>query len=58
LDDLDLEEMIIKLNGALLRKAEIENSFSKFYLDVFKRLTLFYISEEFEILELFGNMGG
>lgn len=55
---MDLNEIVTRLNGAILRKAEIEGDYSKVYKNIFERLAVFSISEEVEILELFGNMGG
>lgn len=50
-------EMSAKLNGAILRKAELEKNFKKVYLKVFERIVEI---EEFgsEFLEIFGDMGG
>lgn len=50
-------EMDLKLNGAILRKAELENNFEKVYLKVFEKMVEI---EEFgsELLEIFGDQGG
>ncbi len=53
-----MEEIIVRLNGAILRKAEMHENFLEFYKNVFERLAIFSVSEEVEILELFGTMGG
>jgi len=58
MDNLDLNDIIIRLNGAILRKAEMEKDFLKFYTNIFERLVVFSFSEETDILELLGNMGG
>lgn len=53
-----LEEITAKLNGIILRKAELENNFEKVYLKVFEKMVEI---EEFEgegLLEIFGNLGG
>lgn len=46
-----------KLNGVILRKAEMENDFGKVYKKVFEKMVEM---EEFgsEILEIFGDQGG
>lgn len=55
---LDVEDIVTRLNGALLRKAEMHDNSVEFYTSVFERLAVFSVSEEVEILELFGSMGG
>lgn len=57
-DGIDMEDIATRLNGALLRKAEIHGDYLKFYTGVFQRLAVFSMSQEVEILELFGSMGG
>ncbi len=53
-----MEDIVTRLNGALLRKAEMHGSLTEFYTDVFQRLAVFSVSGKVEILELFGGMGG
>jgi len=50
-------EMSVKLNGAILRKAELENNFKDVYTKIFERVA---VVERFgtEFLEIFGDMGG
>ena len=55
--DEGFDEINMKLNGIILRKAELENNFEKVYLKVFEKMV--EIDEiEGEILEIFGNLGG
>ena len=53
-----VEEIVTRLNGAMLKKAEMENDYLEFYTNVFAKLAMFSFSERIEILELFGTMGG
>lgn len=50
------EEITVKLNGIILRKAELENDFEKVYLKVFEKMVELGSLEE--PLEIFGEMGG
>ena len=57
-EDADVSEMVTRLSGAILRKAEIEEDFLKVYTNVFEKLAVFPFFEEVEVLEVFGMMGG
>jgi hypothetical protein len=58
LNDFDLVEATVKLNGIILRKAEFENNFESVYTKVFEKMVeLEFLGAE-DILEIFGNMGG
>ena len=50
-------EMNSKLNGAILRKAELENNFEKVYLKVFEKMVEIEEAGS-ELLEIFGDQGG
>ena len=47
-----------KLNGVILRKAEIEADFERVYLKVFERIALMEHFEGNDMLEIFGDLGG
>ena len=51
-------QLVVNLNGAMLRKAEIEGSFSDFYLKIFNKIFTEDFSSEEDFLYIFGNMGG
>ena len=51
----DIIELTSKLNGVILRKAEMENDFKKVYLEVFEKIFEMNACEEEDVLEIFGN---
>lgn len=56
--DEGLTEITVKLNGIILRKAELENNFEKIYLKVFEKMVEIEEFEGEELLEIFGDLGG
>lgn len=46
-----------KLNGAILRKAELETNFKETYTKIFERIAVVEMFGS-EFLEIFGEMGG
>lgn len=52
------EELLLKLSGAILRKAEIENDFEKVYLKIFEHMVKMEVFGFRDIVEIFGNLGG
>ena len=51
-------EISLKLNGIILRKAELENDFEKVYLKIFERIVQMENFGSEDPLEIFGNLGG
>lgn len=51
-------DMSTKLGGAILKKAELENRFSDFYLQIFEKIAEIELLGAEDILEVFGDMGG
>ncbi len=58
MSEIELNEIVTRLNGAIFRKAEMHENYLEFYTNIFERLAIFSFSEGADILELFGNMGG
>lgn len=54
--DHNVFEMITKLSGAILRKAEFENDFDKVYSLVFEKIAQLHHGEDF--LAVLGEIGG
>ena len=50
----DINEMI----GALLRKAEMEGSYKKFYTKLIKNIVRMELTGSENTLEIFGDVGG
>jgi hypothetical protein len=57
-NEFDLIEATIKLNGAILRKAEFENNFDGVYTKVFEKMVELEVLGAEDVLEIFGDMGG
>jgi len=66
---IELVELTAKLNGIILRKAELQGNFEGVYLDVFERMATFEALGEFgelgesgingnNVLEILGDVGG
>ncbi|MEM5853060.1 MAG: hypothetical protein QXG39_00570 [Candidatus Aenigmatarchaeota archaeon] len=52
------EELLVKLSGVILRKAEFENDFEKVYTRIFEHMVKMEIFGFRDIVEIFGNLGG
>jgi hypothetical protein len=51
-------EILIKLSGAILRKAEMENDFEKVYTKVFEHLVKMEVLGFRDVVEVLGDLGG
>ena len=51
-------EILVKLSGAILRKAEMEKNFEKVYTRVFENLVEMEVFGFRDVVELLGNLGG
>jgi hypothetical protein len=51
-------EILVKLSGAILRKAEMENDFEKVYTRVFEHLVKMEIFGFRDVVEILGDLGG
>ena len=51
-------EILVKLSGAILRKAEMENDFEKVYTRVFEHLVRMEVLGFRDVIEILGNLGG
>lgn len=51
-------EILVKLSGAILRKAEMEKDFEKVYTRVFKNLIEMEVLGFRDVVEILGNLGG
>ena len=51
-------EILVKLSGAILRKAEMENDFEKVYTRVFEHLVRMEILGFRDVVEVLGDLGG
>ncbi|MEM5829616.1 MAG: hypothetical protein QW040_02860 [Candidatus Aenigmatarchaeota archaeon] len=52
------DEILVKLNGAILRKAEMEKDFEKVYTRVFEHIVKMEAFGFVDIVEIFGDFGG
>lgn len=55
-EQINIFNMVSKLNGAILRKAEFENDFDKVYSFVFAKISQLQSGEDF--LSILGEIGG
>ncbi|MBU5537628.1 MAG: hypothetical protein QXO57_03530 [Candidatus Aenigmatarchaeota archaeon] len=51
-------EMAIEVSGSILRQAEWERDFTKIYTRVFEKILELQLTENPEILQILGNLGG
>ena len=51
-------EILVKLSGAILRKAEMEKNFEKVYIRVFEHLMKMEVFGFRDVIEILGNLGG
>lgn len=58
MSEIELAEFTTKLNGVILRQAELQNNFEGVYLNVFKRMVEFETFGGNDILEVLGDVGG
>lgn len=58
MSDVQLAEFTTKLNGVILRQAELQNNFEGVYLNVFERMVEFETFGGRDMLEVLGNVGG
>jgi hypothetical protein len=56
-EDIDVEIMT-KMNGAILRKAEMENSFEKVYTRVLEQMVRMEVFGFRDVVEILGETGG
>ncbi|MEM5793170.1 MAG: hypothetical protein QXY45_02320 [Candidatus Aenigmatarchaeota archaeon] len=60
--DLEKEEwlfdMMFKLSGVILTKAQMENDFEKVYNQVFVKTITTDFENDMDLLKIFGNVGG
>ncbi|MEM5805831.1 MAG: hypothetical protein QXM85_01385 [Candidatus Aenigmatarchaeota archaeon] len=50
--------MAIEVSGSILRQAEWERDFTKIYTRVFEKILELQLTENPEILQILGNLGG
>lgn len=55
---MQIVELTTKLNGVILRKAELQNNFEGVYLGVFERMAEFEAFGGRDMLEVLGDVGG
>ncbi|MEM5879385.1 MAG: hypothetical protein QXU74_02750 [Candidatus Aenigmatarchaeota archaeon] len=55
--DID-NELLVKMSGAILRKAEMEKDFEKVYIRVFENLIEMEVLGFRDVVEILGNLGG
>lgn len=51
-------EMAIEVSGSILRQAEWEKNFRKIYTRVFEKIMELELTENPEVLQVLGNLGG
>jgi hypothetical protein len=51
-------DMMFKLSGVILKKAQMENNFEKVYNQVFTKTMTTEFESDMDMLEIFGNVGG
>lgn len=51
-------DMMFKLSGVILKKAQMENNFEKVYNQVFTKTMTTDFESDIDMLEIFGNVGG
>jgi hypothetical protein len=51
-------EVLVKLSGAILRKAEMENDFEKVYTRVFEHMIKMEVLGFRDVVEILGDLGG
>lgn len=52
------DELLIKMSGVILRKAEIEKDFEKVYTKVFEHMIKMEVFGFHDVTEILGNLGG
>ncbi|MEM5766524.1 MAG: hypothetical protein QW423_02750 [Candidatus Aenigmatarchaeota archaeon] len=52
------DEILVKLNGAILRKAEMEKDFEKVYTRIFEHMVKMEALGFRDVVEIFGDLGG
>lgn len=56
--ELWIDDMMFKLSGAILRKAQMEDSFEKVYTQVLTKSITTDFESDMDMLAIFGNVGG
>ena len=56
--DMGLEEASVKLNGAILRKAEFQKNFEETYLKIFEKIAVIEFFGIDAALEILGEVAG
>lgn len=51
-------ELLVKMSGAIFRKAEMENNFEKVYTEVFEHIIRMEVAGFRDIVEVLGETGG
>lgn len=57
-EEFGISELMTKLSGAILRKAEMENDFDKVYSKVFERMVEVEFFGNDDLLSILGDVGG
>jgi len=57
-EEMEIMDMSSKLGGAIFRKAELDKSFDKVYSKVFKKMVEAELIGSYNVLEIFGEVGG
>jgi hypothetical protein len=52
------KEILVKMSGIILRKAEMEKDFKKVYIRVFKNLVEMEVLGFRDVVEILGNLSG
>lgn len=55
--DIDAE-LLVKMGGAILKKAEMENNFEKVYTRVFEQIAKMEVIGFGDVVEILGETGG
>ena len=55
---VEFADLTVKLNGIVLRKAELEGSFESVYSKVFERMVKIEVLESGDVTEILGDRGG
>jgi len=51
-------ELLVKMNGAIFRKAEMENNFEKVYTEVLEQMVRMEVIGFRDVVEVLGETGG
>jgi hypothetical protein len=58
MDGIEMANLTVKLNGIILRKAELEGNFNRVYLKVFERMVKLEVIGSEDMTDILGEKGG